>query len=51
MEKLLFFIGILVSFLFGLFVGKNNPSAVQKLGEEGEQKVSEVVKDIKKKTK
>ena len=50
-SQMVFFIGILVSFLFGLFVGKNNPSAVQKLGEEGEQKVSEVVKDIKKKTK
>lgn len=45
-----FWLWLLVSFLLGLNIGKNNASKVQKIGEVAEEKIGEaseaVVKDI-----
>ena len=49
-ENLIFWVWIIAAFLFGLFLGKNNSSKVQELGEEVAKKATEakdvVVKDI-----
>jgi len=49
-ESLIFWVWIIAAFLFGLFLGKNNSSKVQELGEEVSEKATEakdaVVKDI-----
>jgi len=40
-DNLIFWVWIIASFLFGLFLGKNNSSKVQDLGEKAEAEIKQ----------
>ena len=47
LQLIIFWVLLVISFVFGLFIGKNNPNTIQKLGEEGEAEIGAIVKKIK----
>ena len=47
LQEPLYWLSILVAFLLGLFIGKNNASKVQQLGEVAEKDGGAIISDIK----